>query len=161
MSDYKIYIYPSDIETGELGNSKPKKVTPPKLTFNQKPTFRTNVIKQGQSGNVEDVRVAHPEYVGNHLVQVCGYLTRNTWFHLASQIKYDIGNALQSRGFGIIYSSASDRDKKNSQYNFEVHLRVLDRYSTQQVRDSLVYALGQTIALPNSIRIINIYDYKK
>jgi hypothetical protein len=157
MSNYIIYIYPPDNETGELGNPKPKKVTLPKLTFNAR--FAKSGI--GQSQNIEDRRVFNADYVGNHRVQVFGYFTRNTWFHLANQVKYDTLNALQSRGFGITYASASARDSKNSQYNFEVDLRVFDGYSTQQVRDSLIYALGQTIALPNSIRIINIYDYQK
>ncbi len=145
---YKFY-------TGELGMPKPKKPLPVLRTF------RGKITKQGQSQNIEDKRVFNPQYVGNHLVQVFGYLTRNTWFHLASQVKYDIMNALQSRGFGIIFSYVTDRNRANSQYNFEVHLRVFDRYTTQQVKDSLVYALEQTIALPNSVRIINIYDYQK
>lgn len=163
MSNYKIYIYPLENETGELGSSKPKKVSPPKRTFNQKLTFNQRLAKSGigQSQNIEDRRVSNPAYVGNHRVQVFGYFTRNTWFHLASQVGNDILKALQSRGFGIVYASASDRDRKNSQYNFQIELRVYDRHSTERVRDSLIYVLGQTIALPDSIRITNIFDYLK
>jgi hypothetical protein len=146
---------PKTFYEGELGKPAPRKITPLNATFRRK------VIKQGQSQNVEDKRIYDPIYVGNHLVQVYGYLTRNTWFHLASRVKYDIFYALQSHDFGVFYVAANGRDVKNSQYNFEIHLRVFDGITTQQVQNSLIYTLGITIALLSSIRIINIFDYQK
>jgi hypothetical protein len=155
-------------EDDEFGDVKKKSPRPTKVTkvIRAKPrglTFNERLAKSGigQSQNIEDRRASNPAYVGNRLVQVYGYLTRNTWFHLASQVKYDILNALQSHNFGVIYVAANGRDVKNSQYNFEIHLRVFKEYTKREVINSLIYTLGQTIALPNSIRIINSYEYKK
>jgi RIO-like serine/threonine protein kinase len=161
MSNYKIYIHPHDNETGELGSSKPKKAIPLKRTLNQKLTFNQRLGKSGigESRNIEDRRTNI--YDGNHLFQLWGYLTRNTWFHLASRVKYDILSALQSHGFGVFSVSAWDRDKANSQYYFEIHLRVLDEYSTNEVINSLVNTLEQTIALRGSIRFSRVIDYSK
>jgi hypothetical protein len=149
-------------ENDEFGDVKKKPAKAIKVFRKpQQSYFRQQVQKQGQSVNVEDRRVFNPQYVGNRLVKVHGYLTRNTWFHLAVRVKYDILSALQSHGFGVIYVAANARDAENSQYNFQIHLRVWNEYTTQQVKNSLVNTLAQTVALPDSIRIINTYDFQK
>jgi hypothetical protein len=156
-----------DFEESEFGDVrkviKPAAKKPAKVmkVIRKQPQsfFSQQVQKLGQSRNIEDRRTGI--YEGNHLFQVWGYLTRSTWFHLASQVKYDILNALKAHGFGVFYVAAWDRDKANSQYNFEIHLRVLDGFSTNEVKNSLVNTLAQTIALPNSIRIKKVIDYQE
>ncbi len=152
-----------DDET-EFGEVKKKAVAVKKVPV-KKPIaasfFRQAVIRQGQSQNVEDVRTVNPNYAGTRLVQIWGYFTRNTWWHLASRVPQDIIAALQSRNIGVIYANADARDSKNSQYNFGVNLRVFNQYNTNQAVNSVVFTLGQTIAFSNSIRIIRVVDYKK
>jgi hypothetical protein len=145
-------------EFGDVKNKAPKKVVKV-IRKPQQSYFRQQILKRRQSVNVEDRRVFEPQYVGNRLVKVYGYLTRNTWFHLSSRVKYDILSALQSRGFGVIYVAANARNAENSQYNFEIRLRVWNEYTKREVIKSLISTLSQTVALPNSIEIINSYDY--
>ncbi len=148
----------------ELGAIKKKTVisAPKKKAVAPRKSFARNILGVGQSSNIDDRRTGDI-YAGTdtRLVQIYGYFTRNTWFHLASRVKYDIIAALQSRNIGVIYASADDRDRNNSQYNFGVDLRVFNQYNTKQAVNSVVFTLGQTIALPNSIGIINVVDYKK
>jgi endo-1,4-beta-D-glucanase Y len=148
------YFYDADTEFGAVK----KKVVPPPKT---KPinTFGQRIGILGQSRNIEDRRTFTPVLGGARIVQVFGYLTWNTWYHLASRVNQNIANALQSRGFSVDWVSSNARNKQNSQYNFEIKLRVYNKYTTRQATTSLVNALAQTVALPNSIRITNVFDY--
>jgi hypothetical protein len=155
---------PFDGDEMELGNHLKKKVVAPlkKKAVAPPKSFARNIRSVGQSSNIEDRRTGD-RYAGTdtRFVRIFGYFTRNTWWHLASRVPQDIIAALQSRNIGVIYSSANDRDRKNSQYNFQVDLRVFNQYNTNQAVNSVVFTLGQTIALPNSVGIINVFDYKK
>jgi hypothetical protein len=71
----------------------------------------------------------------------------------------NITNALQRRGFNVFGVQIAERDLNNSQYGFAVYLRVLDRYSSQQVKNSFIDALTNSVALPGSVRITNVRDY--
>jgi hypothetical protein len=150
MSSYKVYN-PYDNETGELGKPAPKKVVP------VKPTFRTNVLKLGQSSNVIDNREI---LFGMHSVVVYGYLTWNTWYHLRTSVKPSITSALQRRGFNVFGVNVGYRDVANSQYSFEIFLRVLNQYKTQDVVNSITTALAQSVALPGSIRITMVRELR-
>ncbi len=158
VSKFMAYFYDEDDEFGDV---KKKAVKPAKaIRIIRKPPqsfFSKQIQKVGQSKNVEDRRTGI--YKGNHLFQAWGYLTRNTWFHLANRVQNDILSALQSRGFGVFNVAAWDRDRTNSQYYFEIHLRVFDGYSENEVKNSLVNTLEQTIALPGSIRFSKVIDY--
>jgi hypothetical protein len=146
-----------DFEENEFGDVKkkaPKRVikqfTKPKTSFYQR------IEKLGQSENVIDAR----EYIkGLHNYQLFGYLTWNTFFHLRMNVAKNITNALQRQGFNVFGVQVSERDLNNSQYNFSVYLRVLDRYSSQEVKNSFINALTNSVALPGSIRITNVNDY--
>lgn len=135
-----------------LPKLKPKVVVKP-----VKKTFYDNVMKGRQSSNVIDNRENHPDY---HRVRVKGYFTYNTPFHLAMNVPSNLANALKSQGFGVVYVGYSSRDKTNSQYNFDVITYVENRYKTTQVSASLANVLANTIAYPNSIRIMEAYIYE-
>jgi hypothetical protein len=147
-----------DFEENEFGDVKrkaPKKVVE---VIRRQPQsyFRQQVQKLGQSTNVIDSR---EDIKGLHNYQLFGYLTWNTFFHLRMNVASNITNALQRRGFNVFGVQISDRDLNNSQYNFAVYLRVLDRYSSQQVKNSFIDALTNSVALPGSIRIKKVNDY--
>jgi hypothetical protein len=150
MSHYEIYIYPAEYEVGELGKPRPKKIVPPK------PTFGTNILKVGQSKNVVDTRFQ--KTYGMHAVQVFGSLTWNTWFHTSISVKPRITSALQVRGFNVFGVNIGYQDAKNSRYSFEIFLNVYDQYGSQEVVNSLVDALTESVALRGSVQITGVYE---
>jgi len=128
--------------------------------WNWKPTqsnFRKKIFSGRQSTNVEDRR---GRTKGMHAFDLSGYLTWNTFFHLKMNCESNITNALRARGFNVFGVNVSDRDASNSQYNFEIFLQVLDRYSnTKEVVNNVTNILEKTVALPGSIRVFSVHDY--
>lgn len=113
-----------------------------------------NWRNQRQSTNVVDLRV---QKAGMRRVTVVGYLTWNTFFHLASNTANNIAISLLNRGFDVSDLSTSFRDKRNSQYYFRIYLWVWNQYSLQFVSRSVRNALLD-VAYGDSIRITNIYN---
>ncbi len=145
MSHYEIYIYPAEYEVGELGKPVPKKNVLPK------PTFGTNILKVGQSKNIEDRRFQQTR--GMHAVRAYGSLTWNTWFHTSISVKPSITRALQVRGFNVFGVNIGYQNAQNSRYSFEIFLNVYDQYGNEEVMNSLFDALTQSVALPGSVQI--------
>jgi hypothetical protein len=149
--DDEIFNEFGDDEFGddEFGDVKRKPAAVKKKTIKviKKPEsfFSRQVQKLGQSKNIEDRRT--DTWV------ISGYLTWNTWFHLASLVNTGIFNALASHGYFVLNVSSTDRDRRNSQYNFFIRVNILRGYNANQVKNSLVNVLYRTIALPGSIRI--------
>ncbi len=105
---------------------------------------------QRQSTNIIDIRT-------DRFVYATGYLTWNVFFHLASNTPFNIANALIRNGFNVFEVSTTDRDRRNSQYNFFITLRVYNQYTIQQIQNSLFSAF-LTVAHRNSIRFNAVWN---
>jgi hypothetical protein len=110
--------------------------------------------KQRQSTNVIDLRT---DITGTRYVVVTGYLTWNTFFHLASFTAPNIAQALANRGFNVLEVVTADRDRKNSQYYFRITIRVYNRYSKNAVQNS-VYSALLAVAYGSTIRVSGVND---
>lgn len=121
-----------------------------KITNNS--TFKSNVLTLGQSNNVVDIRGIN-DIPGTYAVEIGGYFTWYTWYHLMSQVPSKLQSALVNQGFNVFGGNVTVRDAANSQYNFRIYLRVLNQYSRGQVVGSVIKTLSRTAALPGSVRI--------
>jgi hypothetical protein len=136
---------------------KPKPKPKPKLTVYVKPpTFKQKVMQGRQSTNVIDTRKYYPGY---HRIGVNGYFTYNTFFHLAANVGTNIANALTSKGLPVSALLTRNKDTANSQYGFEVVIYVENSVGTAMASAKVTNALANTIAYPNSVRIMNAFNY--
>ncbi len=136
---------------------KPKPKPKPKLTVYIKPsTFKQNVMAGRQSTNVIDTRQSYPGY---YRVAVNAYFTYNTFFHLAAYVGTNIAKALTSKGFPVLSLATTNKDTANSQYYFRITVLVGNGNTLADVKHDLIRALEATIALPNSVRIMDAFNY--
>lgn len=143
----------------ELGKLIPKK--PTQLlrlkAVKKSNTFANRISTVGESKNVVDLR-EKPD--GTNSFEVRGYFTYYTWYHLQINVAASVENALRKQGFNVLGVNIIDRDWRNSQYYFEIFLKVLPQYDKKQVARSIYDVLNQTVALPNSVRFSQIYVRK-